>query len=69
LFPNQNGQWCKKVKGKPYYFGRWVDDRKGDAALRDWVSRKDAILAGTDRLRVASHKAGLTLSQMIRDFL
>lgn len=29
LFANQNGQWCKKVKGKPYYFGKWADDPKG----------------------------------------
>ncbi len=53
LTPHRNGQWIKKVKGDFYYFGSWKDDRKGQRAVKDWLARRDGILAGLDKLRVA----------------
>ncbi|HZZ77241.1 MAG TPA: tyrosine-type recombinase/integrase [Gemmataceae bacterium] len=46
LFPNGNGQWCKKVLGRPHYFGKWQDDPKGIRALDRWLAEKDDLLAG-----------------------
>lgn len=43
LFLHRNGQWCKKVKGKPRYFGTDLD-----AALARWADEKDYLLAGKE---------------------
>lgn len=48
LTPHARGKWCRKVKGQMYYFGTWDDP---DAALREWLDRKDGILAGRDHER------------------
>jgi integrase len=69
LFANQNGQWCKKVKGKPYYFGSWKDDLKGEQALQDWRSREESIRAGLDNLRTQSVEEGMTLMELSTQFL
>lgn len=58
LFANQNGQWCKKVKGRPYYFGSWQDDPKGTEAVKDLANRLPGILAGTDHLRHLAASGG-----------
>jgi len=57
LFPHQAGYWAKKVRGRLVYFGKVVDDPKGQAALDKWLEQKDDLLAG----RVPRVKAdGLT---------
>jgi integrase len=33
LTPHNNGRWCKKIKGKLHYFGRWEDP---DSALAEY---------------------------------
>jgi integrase len=43
LFSHQNGQWCKKIKGKHRFFGVWADP---DAAQRLYDRQKDAISNG-----------------------
>lgn len=48
LFPHNNGQWAKKIKGKLHYFGRWDDP---DAALQKYVALRDygkAVSSPTD---------------------
>ena len=41
LFKHPNGQWCKKVLGKPHYFGTDLEK-----ALKRWSDDKDYLLAG-----------------------
>ena len=55
LFPHATNRWAKKVKGKLYYFGKVSTDPKGEAAIKDWLARKDAILAGCDNKTPARH--------------
>jgi integrase len=37
------GYWCKKIKGKIYYFGPWSDP---DGALRKYLEQRDSLQAG-----------------------
>ena len=73
LFPHANGQWAKKfcLNGKPSlrYFGRWMDDLKGQRALADYLARKDAILAGLDNLRVNTATNGMMLGELMGKYL
>lgn len=58
LTPHPNGQWCKKVKGKVYFFGVWEDP---DAALDAWLEDKDHLNAGKDR---PSKSNGATVAEV-----
>jgi integrase len=46
LTPHPTGRWCKKIRGKLNYFGKIAGDKKGEAALDDWLLKKDDLLAG-----------------------
>lgn len=43
-----NGQWCKKIRGKLYYFGPWHDP---DGALRRWQAEAPDLIAGRQPTR------------------
>ncbi len=32
------GYWCRKVKGRIFYFGKVADAPKGTAALEEWLA-------------------------------
>lgn len=64
LFPHQNGQWCKKIRGKPHYFGT---DK--DAALKKWAADKDYLLAGREVPRKDSSPAISELGNVFHDRL
>lgn len=68
LFAHPNGQWCKKIKGKAWYFGKWADHQ---AALLQYLSEVDDIRAGRDPRRqgVATPADELTVADMLNHFL
>lgn len=73
LTPCGNGQWRIIRNGRPYYFGSWHTDLKGEHALKEWVERKDAILAGLDQGQHASPELrtgnGLTVVALVQRYL
>jgi integrase len=49
LFAHANGCWAKKIRGRLHYFGTWTNqdpDRGADAALAEYLARKDDLHAG-----------------------
>ena len=63
LFAHPNGQWSKKINGRPHYFGRWEDP---DAALSKYLDERDDLYAG----RVPRKSAGgITVRHAINSFL
>lgn len=65
-----NGQWYKKHKGKPYYFGAIKDDPTGDAAIAELAERWPGILAGTDHLRrLASSSGGMNVGELFGRYI
>lgn len=61
LFPHQNGQWAKKMRGKLYYFGTDAED-----ALREYNRVKDDLQAGR---APTPHDTSLTLEDLCDEFL
>jgi len=59
LTPHQNGQWCKKIKGKIWFFGVWPDS---NAALRKYLDEVDEIQAGRDPRKTVV--AGLSSAEL-----
>lgn len=56
------GQWCKKIKGRLYYFGK-----DADSALTKYLEDRDDLQAGrTPRSKL---KGGLTVVDMVNQFL
>ncbi len=66
LFPHRNGRWAKKVRGKFCYFGKWIDDPKGEAAVNMWLDQKDDLLAGRLPRTVTD---GRTVIDLVNRFL
>jgi len=59
-----NGQWCKKINGKLYYFGPWADP---DGALRRWQAEAPDLIAGREPTRGDS--ATLTVKTCVNAWL
>ncbi len=39
LWAHSNGQWCKKIRGKRYFFGTWENHKAALQAYRDFQDR------------------------------
>ncbi len=63
LTPHATGRWCKKIKGRIYYFGTWSDP---DGALDEWLAVKDDLLAGR---QPDYNRDGLTVRDLCNHFL
>jgi integrase len=61
-----SGYWCKKIKGRVYYFGRVADDPDGKAALEAYLRDKDDLAAGREP---RAQTDGLTVEQLCFKFL
>lgn len=62
LWLHATGQWCKKIRGRCYYFGK---DK--DKALAEYLRVKDDLEAG--RTPRAADPASITLMQLCNHFL
>jgi integrase len=63
LYAHRAGQWCKKIRGRFYYFGKWTDP---DAALQRYLDQKDSLHAG----RIArSDQIAATVKSLANAFL
>jgi hypothetical protein len=68
LWPHPSGRWCKKVRGKAWYFGKVANDPKGEKALASWLAVKDDLLAGRAP-RPTEARDGLTVGALCNHFL
>lgn len=65
LTPHNNGQWCKKIRGKIQFFGVWEDPR---AALNNYL-RIAADLHAEKPVRMASiHSGGPTVKEVCNHY-
>jgi integrase len=60
------GYWCKKIKGRVYYFGKVADDPKGVSAMERYLAEKDDLEAGREPRTKANT---LTVEQLCFGFL
>jgi integrase len=60
LFAHNNGQWCKKIRGKQHYFGSWSNP---DAAIKLYLEQKDYLYAGE-----TPRPEGLTVADICEQF-
>jgi integrase len=62
LFAHATGRWCKKIRGRLVYFGKWEDP---EGALQKYLDQKDALHAG----RNPADAEGLTIFLLSAKFL
>lgn len=43
LWIHPSGRWCKKIRGRAFYFGKVADDPRGEAAIELW--NRDCLFA------------------------
>jgi integrase len=65
LTPHPTKRWCKKIRGRLYYFGRWDDP---EAALREYLDQRDDLFAGRQPAAAALDN-GLSVRDLCNEFL
>jgi len=63
LYAHPRGYWCKKIRGKFFYFGRWEDP---DGALAKYLEQKDSLHAGRS---LRPDPDALTVKELCNQFL
>jgi integrase len=63
LTAHPSGQWCKRIRQKTFYFGRWEDPQ---SALDRYLQQKDDLFAGRQPKPSAD---GLTIMDLTSAFL
>jgi len=66
LTPHNNGQWCKKIRGKVHFFGVWEDP---DAALQNYLRVAEALHAGRKPREESISPDALTVKDACNNFL
>jgi hypothetical protein len=66
LTPHNNGQWCKKVRGKIHFFGVWEDHQ---AALANYLRVAADLHAGRQPSPVNLHPEGPTVKDACNHYL
>ena len=66
LTPHNNGQWCKKIRGKVHFFGAWEDP---DAALDNYLRVAEDLHAGRQPHQRTISADGPNVKQMCNPYL
>ena len=66
LTPHNNGQWCKKIRGKVHFFGVWEDP---DAALENYLRVAEDLHAGRQPQQGTISADGPNVKQMCNQYL
>ncbi|MBL7132472.1 MAG: tyrosine-type recombinase/integrase [Phycisphaerae bacterium] len=66
LTSHNNGQWCKKIRGKMYFFGVWENP---DAALQNYLRAAEALHAGRRPREESLSPNTLTVKDVCNHFL
>jgi integrase len=66
LTPHNNGQWCKKIRGRIHFFGVW---RNPQAALDDYLRVAADLRAGRQPSAVNLHPDAFTVKDACNQYL
>ena len=66
LTPHNNGQWCKKIRHKIYFFGVWGDP---DAALQNYLRVAEDLHAGRQPRATTLPEDGVTVKEVCDHYL
>jgi len=66
LTPHNNGQWCKKIRGKIRFFGIWEEP---EAALENYLRVAADLHAGREPRSSTISAEGLTVKQVCNHYL
>jgi len=66
LTPHNNGQWCKKIRGKIRFFGIWEEP---EAALENYLRVAADLHAGREPRSSTISAEGLTVKQLCNHYL
>ena len=59
--PHNNGQWCKKIRGKVHFFGVW---EAPDAALQNYLRVAEDLHTGRQPRSATLPEDGVTVKQV-----